>query len=35
MAIGRMGSKPHLVLEDNLGTFDDIVTIKTRGKYRR
>lgn len=35
MVIGRMGSKPHLALEDSLGTFDDLVTIKTRGKYRR
>ena len=35
MAIGRIGSKPHLVLEDSLGIFDDLVTIKTKGKYRR
>ena len=34
MVIGRSGSRPHLVLEDNLGTFDDLVTIKTGGKYR-
>jgi len=35
MTIGRMSSKPYLVLEDNLGTFDDLVTIKTRGKYKK
>jgi len=35
MTIGRTGSKPFLVLEDSLGTFDDLVTIKTRGKRRR
>lgn len=35
MTIGKMGSKPHLILEDSIGTFDDLVTIKTRGKYKR
>jgi len=35
MTIGRTGSKPFLELEDSLGTFDDLVTIKTRGKRRR
>ena len=35
MVIGRTGSKPFLELEDSFGTFDDLVTIKTRGKYRR
>jgi Holliday junction resolvase RusA-like endonuclease len=35
MIIGRTGSKPFLVLEDSLGTSDDLVTIKTRGKRRR
>jgi Holliday junction resolvase RusA-like endonuclease len=35
MTIGRTGSKPFLVLEDSLGTFDDLVIAKTRGKRRR
>lgn len=35
MSIGRMGSKPHLVLEDSDGFFDDLVTIKTKGRYKK
>ncbi|MCK4822523.1 RusA family crossover junction endodeoxyribonuclease [bacterium] len=35
MKIGRTGSGPFLKLEDNLGTFDDLVIIKTGGKYRK
>lgn len=35
MTIGRTGSGPFLVLEDNLGTFDDLITIRTKGIYRK
>ena len=35
MTIGRTGSGPFLVLENNLGTFDDLVTVKTKGEYRK
>ena len=34
LVIGRIGSTPHLVLEANSGAFDDLVTIKTGGRYR-
>jgi len=35
MTISRTGSRPFLELEDSFGTFDDLVTIKTRGSYRK
>jgi len=35
MTIGRTGSKLFLELEDSFGTFDDLVTIKTRGEHRK
>ena len=35
MTIGRIGSGPFLVLEDNLGTSDDLITIRTKGEYRK
>ena len=34
MVMGRIGSRPNLVLEANSGTFHDLVTIKTGGRYR-
>jgi len=35
MIIGRTGSGPFLVLEDSLGTSDDLITIRTKGIYRK
>jgi len=35
MTIGRIGSGPFLVLEDSLGTSDDLITIRTKGEYRK
>lgn len=35
MTISRTGSKPFYELEDSFGTFDDLITIRTKGKYRK
>ena len=35
MSIGRAGSSPPLLLEDSEGSFYDLVTIKTRSKYKK
>lgn len=31
---GRMGSRPYLTLESSDGSFDDLVTVKTGGRYK-
>lgn len=35
MTIGRSGSGPFPVLEDNLGSSVDLITIKTKGEHRK
>lgn len=35
MTIGRTGSAPFYELEGSLGTFDDLITIRTKGIYRK
>lgn len=35
MTFGRISSRPYLVLENSDGSFDDLVTIKTGGRYKR
>ena len=35
MTIGRTGSGPFPVLEDNLGSSVDLITIKTKGEHRK
>jgi Holliday junction resolvase RusA-like endonuclease len=34
MVFGRSGSGPYLTLESNDGSFDDLVTVKTGGRYK-
>lgn len=35
MTFGRISSRPYLVLKNSDGSFDDLVTIKTGGRYKR
>lgn len=33
--LSRTGSEPFYELEDSFGTFDDLITIRTKGKYKK